>query len=296
MHQCEEFRERITEHIIDREDLVGNAEFQEELLLCSACSEFYVESREMIEALSAVDLSISERQWHGIEHRLRIVDEVWRHSPPRRGGVAPRSASPIGRSLKEGAGVVSSAKPSGRSDHPVCAFGAASPPLRGGEWRRVVPPLLAAAAMLLLTIGFYRLATPLVKLERPATSAAPAAYVDPSVSLDPVTVDFLEESELLLRNVMKITPNDMDDLADAQKVANGQLADIEQRKEAAADAPPVVGVMDTYETILRDIRNVDERSATEDIADIQSRIRKNGLIANIKAFQPVATPVSFGVR
>src|SRR5260370_13469927 len=78
MHRCEEFRERITEHIIDREDLVGTAEFQQELLTCSACTEFYVESREMIEALSTVDLSISERQWHGIEHRLRsrIVDTV----------------------------------------------------------------------------------------------------------------------------------------------------------------------------------------------------------------------------
>ena len=72
MHQCEEFRERITEHIIDREDLAANAEFHHELLFCSACSEFYAESREMIDALSAVDLSISERQWNGIEHRLRM--------------------------------------------------------------------------------------------------------------------------------------------------------------------------------------------------------------------------------
>src|SRR5439155_7024425 len=39
-----------------------------------------------------------------------------------------RSASPIGRSLNR-----SSVETSRRSDHPVCAFGASTPPLRGGE-------------------------------------------------------------------------------------------------------------------------------------------------------------------
>src|SRR5438552_18902371 len=99
--------------------------------------------------------------------------------------------------------------------------------------------------------------------------------------------------------MMKISANDTDDLADTMRVANGQLADIEQRKDAAADVPPVVDVIDTYETILRDIRNLDGRNAAEDIADIQSRIRKNGLIANIKSFQPTVTtvtPVSFDFR
>src|ERR1700681_4734286 len=71
MHNCEEFRERITEHIIDREELTAMAEFQNELLICSSCSEFYAESREMIEALSSVDLSISETRWNGIEYRLQ---------------------------------------------------------------------------------------------------------------------------------------------------------------------------------------------------------------------------------
>src|SRR5439155_13144132 len=77
MHNCEEFRERITEHIIDREELTAMPEFQNELVICSSCSEFYAESREMIEALSSVDLSISEAQWDGIEYRLerRILDE-----------------------------------------------------------------------------------------------------------------------------------------------------------------------------------------------------------------------------
>ncbi len=53
MHNCEEFRERITEHIIDREELTAMAEFQHDLRVCSGCSEFYAESREMIEALSS---------------------------------------------------------------------------------------------------------------------------------------------------------------------------------------------------------------------------------------------------
>ena len=86
---------------------------------------------------------------------------------------------------------------------------------------------------------------------------------------------------------------------DAKQVAGGQLVDIAQRKEAAADVPPVVDAIETYETILRDLRNLDERSAAEDIADIQSRIQKNGLIANMKAFQPsvtTVTPVSFDFR
>jgi hypothetical protein len=255
MHQCEEFRERITEHIIDREDLAANAEFHHELLICSACSEFYAESREMIDALSTVDLNISERQWDGIEYRLRmrIVNES--------------------------------------------TVAAVYDRRKTGAHRASLQFAFAAAAMLLMTIGLYRLTTPLVNTQRVA--APQTVYVDHSVPLDPVTVDFLEESELLLRNVMKITPTDVDDLVEAKQTADGQLADIAQRKEAAADVPPVVDVMDTYETILRDLRNLDEKSAAEDIADIQSRIRKNGLIANIKSFQPsvtTVTPVSFDFR
>jgi hypothetical protein len=121
-------------------------------------------------------------------------------------------------------------------------------------------------------------------------------YVDTAVPLDPVTVDFLEESELLLRNVMKIEAANVADLADARKTAGQQLAALEQRKEAAAEAPPVVSLMETYETILRDIRNVDERSVDEDIGDIQRRIQQNGLIANFKSFQPRVTEISFGLR
>ena len=51
--------------------------------------------------------------------------------------------------------------------------------------------------------------------------------------------------------------------------------------------------MEKYETVLRDLRNIDERSAGEDITDIQNRIQRNGLIANMKAFQPKITEVRF---
>ena len=260
MHDCAEFRERITEHIIDREELTAMAEFQNELLICSSCSDFYEESREMIAALSSVDLSISENQWAGIEYRLQRRLEA--EQPVI---VEPRSRFAARRQIVRKA------------------------PL---QWRQ----LLAAAALLLITIGLSRLAMPVRAGQESAEPAPEAVYTDHSVSLDPVTVDFLEQSELLLRDVMKIAPDNADDLADAKKTAGEQLADIQQRKEAAADIPPVVDVMNTYEMVLRDLRNVDERSAADDIPDIQKRIQKNALIANMKAFQPSVTSVSFRLQ
>src|SRR5689334_4342885 len=137
MHYCEEFRERITEHIIDREDLTGNADFQQELLICPACSDFYAESREMNEALAAVDLRMSERRWDAIEDRLRmrLVDTL-------------------------------------------------APPLRQQHRKPLTfAPVIAAAAMLLITFGLYRLATPLVNMETVRTPASRLVYVDHSVAL-----------------------------------------------------------------------------------------------------------------
>jgi hypothetical protein len=93
---------------------------------------------------------------------------------------------------------------------------------------------------------------------------------------------------------MKIAAADIDDLADAKKAADQQLAQIGQRKEAAAEVLPVVNVMETYEMVLRDLRNIDEQNADEDISDIQKRIQTNGLIASMKAFQPRVTELSFG--
>ena len=262
MHNCEEFRERITEYIIDREEISANPEFQRDLLLCSSCAEFYAQSREMMQALDGIDLTVSESQWWGIERRLQATllhAEIPRQKWARR---------------------------------PVTRFSA----LRKWVNTATTPSLLtAAAALLVITIGLSRFAVP-VAVPTTTFEEAAAVYVEHSVPLDPVTIDFLEESELLLRNVMKIEPANVEDLADARKAAGQQLAALEQRKEAAAEVPPVVGVMEMYETVLRDLRNVDERSADEDISDIQRRIQKNGLIANMKAFQPRVTEVSFSLR
>jgi hypothetical protein len=253
MHNCEEFRERITELIIDHEDVAAQSEFQGELSMCSSCSEFYVQSQEMIDALDQIDLTISANQWNGIESRM--CDRI-------------RPVAAVDERRKAG--------------KKIASF----------RWAQFV---VAAAALLLITIGLSRFSAPATDPQR-ADKSTQAIYVEHTVPLDPVTVDFLQESELLLRNVMKMTPDDTDDLADAKKVASEQLAELNQRKEAAADVPSVVGVMETYETILRDLRNVDERSADEDIGDIRKRIQQNGLIANMKAFQPRVTEVSFSLR
>jgi len=253
MHNCEEFRERMTEHIIDREELAANPEFHSELLLCSECGEFYAQSREMMEALNGLDLTIGETQWTGIEQRLsaRILN------------AAPKS--PVQHTYR-----------------PKLAW--------------AIPVLLATAAALLLAVGAVKMRTPARPDVQTAAEPSNVVYFEHAVPLDPVTVDFLQESELLLRNVMKMAPSDTEDLADAKKVANEQLAGLEQRKEAAASVQPVVDVMDLYETVLRDLRNVDDRTAEDDINDLQKRIQKNALIANMKAFQPRLTEVSFGLR
>lgn len=253
MHQCEEFRERIAEHIIDRKDLAATHEFQSELLICSSCSEFYAESREMMDAISSVDFEIPEDHWDAMTDRLRVR----LHAEAAVKRPAPRPAA---------------------RRTPFFA-----------QWRG----LAAVAALLLITIGLYRIAIPQAV---PAAPVAEYVYVDQTLPLDPVTVDFLEQSELLLRNVMKIEAADVEDMADAKRLASAQLAGIEQRKEAAAEVPPVLNVMDTYESVLRDIRNLNERNPAEDISDIQNRIQNNALIANMKAFQPTVSVVNVGLR
>ncbi len=244
MHVCEEFRERLTERIIDREDLAQSPEVRRELLVCSRCAEFYGESKEMMEAMSSADFTMPEEHWQGITRRLRAGLEAEPWTTWRRGQL---------------------------------------------QWRVAA----AVAALLLITAGVYRFA---VSPETILPALPESTYFDHSVLLDPVTVDFLEESELLLRYVMKIQPDDVEDLADAKRVAAVQLIEIDQRKDAAADVPPVVGVMDTYETILREIRNLDGDSMAEDIGDIQHRIQTNALIANMKAFQPALGVVSASLR
>jgi hypothetical protein len=290
MHDCEEFRERITEYIIDREDVAAKAEFQGELLICARCAEFYAEASEVMEALSAIDLTISETQWTGIQHRLqaRILNMP---SPPQ--PVAAFSEARQRAALRNEA--QARQLPALSDEAQVRQRPASNDRLPARHRKIMIPVWVATAALFLLTLGLSQLSVPVAQQQAPPRSEQ-AVYVEHSVPLDPVTVDFLEESELLLRNVMKIEPTDVDDLADARKVASEQLAELPQRREAASEVPPVVGVMNTYETILRDLRNVDERSVAEDIGDIQRRIQQNGLIANMKAFQPRVTEVSFGLK
>src|SRR5437867_12612913 len=82
MHDCEEFRQRIAEQIIDREDLADDPDVQRELRICRPCLDFYVDSREMIEALSAIDFGLPESECGAIEHRLRM--RILSSRPPQR--------------------------------------------------------------------------------------------------------------------------------------------------------------------------------------------------------------------
>jgi hypothetical protein len=253
MHQCEEFRERITEHIIDRKDVAGLPEFHRDLLLCSSCSDFYAESREMMDAIASVDFEVSDAHLDAMTDRLRVRLEA---------------------------------------EHPVGIYQvrkAAAPRKVWAQWRQFA----AAAALVLITLGLYRFTVPPQPVPAETTEYV---YVDHALPLDPVTVDFLEKSELLLRNVMKMEASDVEDLEDAKKVASAQLIAIDQRKQAAATVPPVLNVMETYETVLRDIRNLDETAAADDINDIQNRIQNNALIANMQAFQPAVSMVTIGLR
>lgn len=243
MHNCEEFRERITEYIIDRQDLISDPRFKNDFLICTDCCEFYLDSCEMMSALALVDVAV------GPVHASFMPAVEFRQE---------RSRVPFDRGRKT------------------------------RVWGLSVQWTAAAAALILVAGGLLRI---------PAPVPLPAVQrLEQPLPLDPVTVDFLQQSELLLRNVEKMAPNDTRDLADVKRIASEQLLAIDERKDAAAQVPPVLNVMDTYETVLRDIRNVNEKTAPDDVPDIQQRIQRDGLIANIKAFQPRVTTVGYGPR
>jgi len=237
MHECDEFRERITDQIFDPSGL--NAAIRRELLECSGCTEFYTEAREMIDVLSSVRFEIPESRWDSMTDRLRVRIERERERNHRSSWKA---------------------------------------------WLWYGPVMAAAAAMLLVTLALYHIAVSPVDLKPVAVRTESAAPADPA--LDPVTVEYLEQSELLLRSVMKLQPASAEDVQDARRIADRQLIALDQRKHAVADLKPAVTVMNKYETILRDIRNLKQRTAPEDIVDIKNRIEKNGLIENMKSLQP----------
>ncbi len=249
MHVCEDFREKITIEILEHSNVGENVEIQRELLVCNDCADFYAESKEMIDAFSAVQFDVPDEQWDGIARRLRTriyEDQAARQKSWWRTWIMPYA-----------------------------------------------PAVAGAAALLLVSVGVYRMN----RVPPPPAPPAPTVYARPvvsddvslSASLDPMTMEFLEQSELLLRNVMKLKAANVDDLQEAQEAADRHLIAMEQRKEAASSLQPVVEVMGKYESILRDIRNLDQRSVADDITDIKHRIEKNGLIADMQAFQPKPT-------
>lgn len=147
-------------------------------------------------------------------------------------------------------------------------------------WMRWVPVLASAAAVVIVVswVGFLR---------NPVNtkSPEPAARLEDNhiEGLDPSVVRYLGQAELDLRNFSKIEPSYKDEIEDARERASRSLAAIAERKEAADDFAPVRITLDEYENVLREIKNLD---SPEDLRDVQSRIRRNGLIAKIKAYQP----------
>ena len=141
----------------------------------------------------------------------------------------------------------------------------------------------AATIVLAFTFMLYR-ATENIG-EAPAPQTTEIQFIDDqAVTLDPGTLDFLGQSELFLRSFVKIEPENVDDVNDARAWARRHLASLDQRKEAVVNFMPIQLVLDDYETILRDIDNVDESPV--DLTDIQRRIERNGLIASLKTYQP----------
>ena len=157
--------------------------------------------------------------------------------------------------------------------------------LRAARYRWFAAFATAASLALVLTWGSLRIPTP----DNDSALAGIAVETDHIEGLDRGVVDFLAQSELLVRDFTKIDPSYTEDVADASARASRSLISLTQQKSAAADFDPVRITLDEYESVLRDIKNV---SSPEDIVDIQTRIRRNGLVANLKAYQPRVVQVS----
>jgi hypothetical protein len=118
----------------------------------------------------------------------------------------------------------------------------------------------------------------------PAKTTLEIQFVDDHIKgLNPTVVDYLGQSELFLRSVTKIDPSYEEDFQDARSRAREELSEIDKQRLRAADFTPVQTALDEYENFLREIKNADSAG---DLTDIQTRIRKSGLIANMNAYQP----------
>jgi hypothetical protein len=139
----------------------------------------------------------------------------------------------------------------------------------------------AAALAMIVTWGALR---PSQGVEITAKATPQIEFVDDHIKgLNSTVVTFLGQSELFLRSFTKIDPDFEEDLQEARARATENLAEIARQKSRAADFAPVRMALDEYENFLREIKHVD---SGPDIAEIQTRIRRSGLIANMKAYQP----------
>jgi hypothetical protein len=253
MHVCEDLRERITERIIDGDFVVEDVDLHRELSSCPSCSAFLTESREFLDAISCAQFEIAEEQWEGIQERMR--ERI----------LADRAAR--------------------RAAWPFAHLG-----LDRLHMRRYMLAVASVLTLGLIAVGIYRLTLPSPHIVQtrlvPHQQETIQPIVEQDLPLDPVTLDFLEQSELLLRDIMKLRPGSIEDIREVRKLALQQLIGMDQRREAVSDMLPVLSVMDQSETVLRDVRNLPDQAASQDIADVQGRIERNGLIANLKAFQP----------
>jgi hypothetical protein len=161
-------------------------------------------------------------------------------------------------------------------------------------WGGTLGAVLACAAALIIAVSAIAwratqtIAAQDVIASQVAQPPAQVRVVDDHLDgLDEEVVRFLGQSEMFLRNFTKITPTNIEDIEDARSRAVQQLAGLGDRREAAQDFVPVRIVLDEYETVLRDIENLEPNaSIADDIADIQGRIQQNGLIAGLKTYQP----------
>jgi len=158
--------------------------------------------------------------------------------------------------------------------------------LRTARFRWAAAFVTAASMAVALTWGSLNLPRPEDQASTPIRIEFDSNHI---ADLDPGVVDFLGQSEMFVRNFSNLDPSYKEDVQDVRERASRSLAGIALQKKAAADFDPVRITLDEYESILREIKNTD---APQDIADIQKRIRRIGLVANLKAYQPRLIHVS----
>jgi hypothetical protein len=165
----------------------------------------------------------------------------------------------------------------------------ASKRLRTARTRALAAFAAVACVVLAVTWGILRVSEPVVQRADAAQTYRIEVVDDHIQGLDAHVVDYLGRSELFLRSFTKIEPSRIEDIEDARVRASRSLAGIATQKSAAGDFYPVRIVLDEYEGVLHEIKNIE---SSEDIADIKTRIQRNGLIANLKAYQPRVVLVS----